>query len=70
MLSYEQGKRRSLNICSLGFEDIWLTNPGPDSGLANWDSFICVGPAQSARAVVLEPDQEWHAAQLLENPNN
>ncbi|CAM6090338.1 unnamed protein product [Calypogeia fissa] len=64
----DRGLRRSLIIQRLGFPEFWLSNPGPDSELRDWDNFICLGPTQNTESVVLPGGEKWRAAQILNNP--
>ncbi|XP_024365303.2 protein NDH-DEPENDENT CYCLIC ELECTRON FLOW 5 [Physcomitrium patens] len=65
----DRGKRRTSNFCNSGFEEIQLSNPGEESGLEDWDSFVCIELSRSNRPVNLQPGEEWRAAQKLENPS-
>lgn len=64
-----QGKRRTINFNNTGFGDIRLSNPGEESGLEDWESFVCIELARSIQPVDLQPGQEWRAAQQLVNPS-
>ncbi|KAJ7514268.1 hypothetical protein O6H91_23G036000 [Diphasiastrum complanatum] len=65
----DRGKRRSLVFRRVGFSDLWLCNPGRKSGKRDWDKIACIGPASAHQPVVLEPGQEWRAAQVIQNLN-
>lgn len=68
-LTSQQGRRRAIEFNRIGFEDIRVANVGEESGLENWDSFVCVGLEQLTRPIQLQPGQAWRAAQQLQNPN-
>jgi len=65
----DRGKRRTINFHSTGFEDIRISNPGEESGLEDWDSFVCIEFARLNQPVHLQPGEEWRAAKQLENPS-
>ncbi|KAG0575612.1 hypothetical protein KC19_5G016800 [Ceratodon purpureus] len=65
----DRGKRRTINFNNTGFGDIRLSNPGEESGLEDWESFVCIELARSIQPVDLQPGQEWRAAQQLVNPS-
>ncbi|KAL2620395.1 hypothetical protein R1flu_000600 [Riccia fluitans] len=63
----DRGRRRSLVFERHGFPEFCLSNPGPDSKMQDWNSFVCVGPTQSCQSVRLYDGREWRGAVTLLN---
>lgn len=54
----------------MGFEDIYLGSPGSFAKRKDSeDYFICTGPASMMVPVVLNPEEQWKAAQVIEHDN-
>lgn len=65
----DRGRRLTLILRKLGFEEFHLSSPGSNSISYGKHCYICTGPASMYKPVVLSPGEEWRAAQVLENPN-
>lgn len=65
-----KGSKLNFRIIRMGYEDIYLGSPG--SLAERYDGkeyFICTGPASMLVPVVLNPEEEWRAAQVIEHDN-
>jgi hypothetical protein len=63
-----KGSKLNFRIIRMGFEDIYLGSPG--SFAERYDGkgyFISTGPASMLVPVVLNPEEDWRAAQLIEH---
>ncbi|RLN41869.1 photosynthetic NDH subunit of subcomplex B 2, chloroplastic [Panicum miliaceum] len=53
----------------MGFEDMYLSSPGGMYEKFGSDYFLCTGPASMLVPVVVNPGEEWRAAQVIEHDN-
>lgn len=70
-LLLRDGPRR-LSLCSHGFEDAVLWNPGPEKCAAlkdmppdGWQQMLCVEPARIQSPVTLQPGESWAGLHTL-----
>lgn len=64
-----QGRELFFRVIRIGFEDIYVSSPGSFSQKYGRDHFICTGPASILVPVVVNPGEEWKAAQVIEHDN-
>ncbi|WOL03117.1 photosynthetic NDH subunit of subcomplex B 2, chloroplastic [Canna indica] len=65
----DQSSGLGFRVIRMGYEDIYLCAPGSFSQRYGKDYFICTGPASMIVPVVLNPSDEWRAAQVIEHDN-
>ncbi|KAJ1687367.1 hypothetical protein LUZ63_018757 [Rhynchospora breviuscula] len=66
----DKGSKLSFRIIRMGYDDIYLGTPGSFAKqYSDKDYFICTGPASMLVPVVLNPEEEWRAAQVIEHDN-
>ncbi|KAG1333959.1 photosynthetic NDH subunit of subcomplex B 2, chloroplastic [Cocos nucifera] len=65
----DQGSGLGFRVIRMGYDDIYLCSPGSFSRRYGKDYFICTGPASMLVPVVLNPGEEWRAAQVIEHDN-
>lgn len=53
----------------MGYDDIYVSSPGSLSERYGKDYFICTGPASMLVPIVLDPEDEWRGAQVIEHDN-
>ncbi|KAJ1298719.1 hypothetical protein BS78_01G475200 [Paspalum vaginatum] len=56
-------------LVRMGFEDMYLCSPGGLYDKFGKDYFLCTGPASMLVPVVVNPGDEWRAAQVIEHDN-
>ncbi|CAN6302221.1 unnamed protein product [Urochloa humidicola] len=56
-------------LVRMGFEDMYLCSPGGMYDKFGSDYFLCTGPASMLVPVVVNPGEEWKAAQVIEHDN-
>ncbi|RCV46465.1 hypothetical protein SETIT_9G534200v2 [Setaria italica] len=56
-------------LVRMGFEDMYLCSPGGMYEKFGRDYFLCAGPASMLVPVVVNPGEEWRAAQVIEHDN-
>ncbi|CAN6285607.1 unnamed protein product [Urochloa humidicola] len=56
-------------LVRMGFEDMYLCSPGGMYDKFGSDYFLCTGPASILVPVVVNPGEEWKAAQVIEHDN-
>ncbi|RLN15390.1 photosynthetic NDH subunit of subcomplex B 2, chloroplastic [Panicum miliaceum] len=56
-------------LVRMGFEDTYLSSPGGMYEKFGSDYFLCTGPASMLVPVVVNPGEEWRAAQVIEHDN-
>jgi len=56
-------------LVRMGFEDMYLSSPGGMYDKFGSDYFLCTGPASMLVPVVVNPGEEWKAAQVIEHDN-
>ena len=56
-------------LVRMGFEDMYLSSPGGMYDKFGSDYFLCTGPASMLVPVVVNPGEEWRAAQVIEHDN-
>ncbi|KAL3534089.1 hypothetical protein ACH5RR_002550 [Cinchona calisaya] len=66
---HDQGRQLFYRFIRMGFEDIYLCNPGSFSDKYGKDYFICTGPASMLIPIVVNPGDEWRGAQVIEHDN-
>ncbi|KAK4852403.1 hypothetical protein QYF36_023715 [Acer negundo] len=65
----DQGRELFFRMIRMGFEDIYLGSPGSFSDKYGKEYFICTGPASMLVPVVVQPDEKWKGAQVIEHDN-
>ncbi|CAL5393310.1 unnamed protein product [Camellia sinensis] len=66
----DQGRELFFRIIKIGFEDIYVSSPGSLSRkFGNEGYFICTGSASMLVPVLVNPGEEWRAAQVIEHDN-
>ncbi|GMP56896.1 hypothetical protein CsSME_00021203 [Camellia sinensis var. sinensis] len=66
----DQGRELFFRIIKIGFEDIYVSSPGSFSRkFGNEGYFICTGSASMLVPVLVNPGEEWRAAQVIEHDN-
>ncbi|CAL5337885.1 unnamed protein product [Camellia sinensis] len=66
----DQGRKLFFRIIKIGFEDIYVSSPGSLSRkFGNEGYFICTGSASMLVPVLVNPGEEWRAAQVIEHDN-
>ncbi|KAJ3673574.1 hypothetical protein LUZ60_005566 [Juncus effusus] len=65
----DQASGLGFRVVRMGYEDIYLSSPGSFFKKYGKDYFICTGPASMLVPVILNPDEEWRAAQVIEHDN-
>ncbi|GMP56891.1 hypothetical protein CsSME_00021199 [Camellia sinensis var. sinensis] len=67
---YNTGRELLFRIIKIGFEDIYVSSPGSLSRkFGNEGYFICTGSASMLVPVLVNPGEEWRAAQVIEHDN-
>ncbi|XP_062209946.1 photosynthetic NDH subunit of subcomplex B 2, chloroplastic-like [Phragmites australis] len=56
-------------LVRMGYEDMYLCSPGAMYEKFGTDYFLCTGPASMLVPVVVNPGEEWRAAQVIEHDN-
>lgn len=56
-------------LVRMGFDDMYLCSPGGMYDKFGTDYFLCTGPASMLVPVVVNPGEEWRAAQVIEHDN-
>ena len=64
-----QGTGLGFRVIRMGYDDIYLCAPGSLSQRYGKGYFICTGPASMLVPVVVNPGDEWRAAQVIEHDN-
>uniref|UniRef100_A0A0E0K8Z9 Photosynthetic NDH subunit of subcomplex B 2, chloroplastic n=1 Tax=Oryza punctata TaxID=4537 RepID=A0A0E0K8Z9_ORYPU len=68
----ERKKRNSglgFRLVRMGYEDMYLCSPGEMYKKFGKDYFLCTGTASMLVPVVVNPGEEWRAAQVIEHDN-
>uniref|UniRef100_A0A0F7GZ07 Photosynthetic NDH subcomplex B 2 n=1 Tax=Habenaria pantlingiana TaxID=1498489 RepID=A0A0F7GZ07_9ASPA len=65
----DQGSKLGFRVIRMGYEDIYIGTPGALSLNYGKNYFICTGPASMLVPVILEPGDQWRAAQVIEHDN-
>ncbi|CAD5183224.1 photosynthetic NDH subunit of subcomplex B 2, chloroplastic [Musa acuminata AAA Group] len=65
----DQGTGLGFRVIRMGYDDIYLCAPGSLSQRYGKGYFICTGPASMLVPVVVNPGDEWRAAQVIEHDN-
>lgn len=65
----DQGSGLGFRVIRMGYEDIYLSSPGSFSKKYGKDYFICTGSASMLVPVVVNPEEDWRAAQMIEHDN-
>ncbi|KAK2638195.1 hypothetical protein Ddye_025990 [Dipteronia dyeriana] len=65
----DQGRELFFRMIRMGFEDIYLGSPGSFSDKYGKEYFVCTGPASMLVPVVVQPDEKWKGAQVIEHDN-
>ncbi|KAL6648772.1 hypothetical protein ACP70R_012996 [Stipagrostis hirtigluma subsp. patula] len=68
-ITIDQYSGLGFRLVRMGFEDIYLSSPGGMYEKFGKDYFLCTGPASMLVPVVVNPDEEWRAAQVIEHDN-
>ncbi|KAG8073539.1 hypothetical protein GUJ93_ZPchr0006g41312 [Zizania palustris] len=56
-------------LVRMGYEDMYLCSPGDMYQRFGNDYFLCTGPASMLVPVVVNPGEEWRAAQVIQHDN-
>ncbi|KAK9128452.1 hypothetical protein Syun_017249 [Stephania yunnanensis] len=65
----DQARGLVFRVIRMGYDDIYISSPGSFSQKFGKDYFSCTGPASMMVPVVVDPDEEWRGAQVIEHDN-
>uniref|UniRef100_A0A0F7GXX8 Photosynthetic NDH subcomplex B 2 n=1 Tax=Cypripedium formosanum TaxID=53042 RepID=A0A0F7GXX8_9ASPA len=65
----DQSSKLGFRVIRMGYEDIYLGTPGSFFQKYGKDYFVCTGSASMLVPEVLEPGDQWRAAQVIEHDN-
>lgn len=68
-MTIDQSSGLGFRVVKMGFEDMYLSSPGGMYDKFGNDYFLCTGPASLLVPVVVNPGEEWRAAQVIEHDN-
>jgi hypothetical protein len=64
-----QNSGLGFRVVRMGYEDMYLCSPGEMYRKFGKDYFLCTGTASMLVPVVVNPGEEWRAAQVIEHDN-
>lgn len=65
----DQNSGLGFRVVRMGYEDMYLCSPGEMYKKFGKDYFLCTGTASMLVPVVVNPGEEWRAAQVIEHDN-